>query len=112
MLIMPLAILLLSSTIVMATSNSILPSAAYAITFGGTKNLSNNDGDSTDPKVQVSGNIVYVVWEDKVQGIEIFYLKGGTDGGKNFEKTINLSNNKGESTNYNQKLPNQEAMYM
>ena len=34
MLIMPLAILLLSSTVVMATSNSILPPAAYAITFG------------------------------------------------------------------------------
>jgi len=97
---MPLAILLLSSTIVMATSNSILPPAAYAITFGDTKNLSNNDGDSTDPKVQVSGNIVYVVWEDKSTGNGDILFKRSTDGGKSFDKTINLSNNNGESTGF------------
>jgi len=98
MLIMPLAILLLSSTVVMATSNSILPPAAYAITFGGTKNLSNNNYDSTLPKVQVSGNFVYVVWEDKSTGNGDILFKRSTDGGNNFEKTINLSNNNGEST--------------
>jgi hypothetical protein len=97
MLIMPLAILLLSSTIVVANSNSILPPAAYAITFGGTKNLSNNGGDSTIPKVQATGNIVYVVWEDKSTGNGDILFKRSTDGGNNFEKTINLSNNNGES---------------
>ena len=68
MLIMPLAILLLSSTIVMATSNSILPPAAYAITFGSTKNLSNNAGDSFDPRIEASGNNVYTVWNDRSGG--------------------------------------------
>ena len=41
---------------------------AYAITFGSTKNLSNNDGDSTNPQVQVSSSNVYTVWEDKTKG--------------------------------------------
>ena len=40
----------------------------YAITFGSAKNLSNNDGDSTNPQVQVSSSNVYTVWEDKTKG--------------------------------------------
>ena len=42
----PLAIMLPSSTIFMAASNPVPPSSVNAITFGSTKNLSNNDGDS------------------------------------------------------------------
>src|SRR5215207_4476029 len=61
MLIMPLAILLLSSTIVMAISSSISPSAAYAITFGNTKKLSNDDGNSVNPLIEASGQNVYTV---------------------------------------------------
>ena len=77
MLIMPLAILLLSSTIVMATSNSMLPSAAYAISFGSTKNLSNNDGDSSNPQIISSGGKIYVVWQDDTPGnFDIFFKKG------------------------------------
>ena len=38
---------------------------AYAITFGGTKNISNNDGDSRNPQVQVSSSNVYAVWKDE-----------------------------------------------
>ena len=79
MLIMPLAILLLSSTIVMATSNPILPPAAYAITFGSTKNLSNNDGDSLDPQIDATGNNVYTVWEDKTKGDGDTFFKRSTD---------------------------------
>jgi hypothetical protein len=48
----------------LAVTTAIRP--AYAITFGSTKNLSNNDGDSTNPQVQVSSSNVYAVWEDKV----------------------------------------------
>ena len=44
---------------------SSLPQVMTAITFGGIKNLSNNAGDSGDPLIDVSGNIVYVVWVDQ-----------------------------------------------
>ena len=92
MLIMPLAILLLSSTIVMATSNSILPSAAYAITFGDTKNLSNNDGDSLIPQIDASGNncILYGVIRVK-ENADIFFKRSSTSG-DSFESTKDLSN--------------------
>jgi len=83
MLIMPLAILLLSSTVVMATSNSILPSAAYAITFGDTKNLSNNAGDSRNPAIEsVSGNNVYTLWADSTGGtdLDLFFKRSDTSG--------------------------------
>ena len=95
MLIMPLAILLLSSTVVMATSNSILPSAAYAITFGTTKNLSNNDGDSFDPQIDASGNNVYTVWSDSSGGddADIFFKRSATSG-DSFQSTKDLSNGK------------------
>ena len=32
--------------------------------FGSTKNLSNNDGDSESPQIVSSGDKVYVVWQD------------------------------------------------
>jgi hypothetical protein len=97
MLISSLAILLLSNTIVMAAPGPMLLPTAYAISFGSTKNLSNNTDDSTNPKVQVSGNIVYVVWEDKSTGNGDILFKRSTDCGNNFEKTINFRNNNGES---------------
>ena len=92
MLIMPLAILLLSSTIVMATSNPILPSAAYAITFGSTKNLSNNDGDSFDPLIEASGNNVYTVWRDSVEEDADIFFKRSATSGDSFQSTKDLSN--------------------
>ena len=58
------ATLVVGGTLVVTTA--VRP--AYAITFGNTKNLSNNDGDSTNPQVQVSSSNVYTVWEDKTKG--------------------------------------------
>ena len=94
MLIMPLAILLLSSTIVMATSNPMLPSAAYAISFGTTKNLSNNDGDSLDPQIEASGNNVYTVWSDSSGGDADIFFKRSTTSGDSFQNTKDLSDGK------------------
>jgi hypothetical protein len=54
MLLIPVAVVLLmiSSTVAIAPNQILQP--AYAITFGSTKNLSNNDdGDSLNPEVQV-----------------------------------------------------------
>jgi len=94
MLIMPLAILLLSSTIVMAISNPMLPSAAYAISFGSTKNLSNNDGDSLDPQIEASGNNVYTVWNDHSEGDFDTFFKRSDTSGDSFQSTKDLSNGK------------------
>ena len=92
MLIMPLAILLLSSIIVMAASNPILPSAAYAITFGSTKNLSNNDGNSFNPQIEASGNNVYTVWNDRSEGDFDTFFKRSATSGDSFQSTKDLSN--------------------
>ncbi len=37
-------------------------------TFGSTKNLSNNDGDSSVPQIISSGGNIYVVWQDDTPG--------------------------------------------
>jgi hypothetical protein len=92
MLIMPLAILLLSSTIVMATSNPILPSAAHAISFGSTKNLSNNDGDSLNPRIEASSNNVYTIWRDSSGGDTDTFFKRSATSGDSFQSTKDLSN--------------------
>ncbi len=94
MLIMPLAILLLSSTIVMAASTPMLPSAAYAITFGSTKNLSNNDGDSHDPRIEASGNNVYTVWSDSSGADADIFFKRSATSGDSFQSTKDLSDGK------------------
>jgi hypothetical protein len=66
-------------------------------TFSSTINLSNNDGDSGRPAIAVSGNNVYVVWNDDSAGNrEIFYRKS-TDGGATFGNIVNLSNSPGSS---------------
>jgi len=98
MLIMPLAILLLSSTIVVgASSQSLQPIFAHGLDFKITKNLSNNAGFSSQQQVVVSGNNVYVVWRDDTSGNSDVLFKRSTDGGKTFGSTKNLSNNAGES---------------
>jgi len=91
MLIMPLAMLLLSSTIVMAISSSMSPSAAYAITFGDTKKLSNVDGNSVNPLIEASGQNVYTVWENFGKDVGRTLFKGSSDGGDNFHGTVDLS---------------------
>jgi hypothetical protein len=64
--------------------------------FGGIVNLSNT-GHSGLPALAVSGNNVYVVWDDNTPGSdEIFYRKSPT-GGATFGSTVNLSNNAGLS---------------
>ena len=91
-----------SSTTSTAQPSSLAPSPAViraAISFGGIKNLSNNAGDSRDPLVDVSGNIVYVVWVDLTTptGSGDILFKRSTDGGNTFGNTVNLSNDVGDS---------------
>jgi len=59
--------------------------------------LSNSAGFSEKPAIFVSGNDVYVVWDDDTSGnAEILYRKS-TDGGASFGSTVNLSNDAGSS---------------
>jgi hypothetical protein len=67
--------------------------------FNSTINLSNNNGNSTNPQIAASGDNVYVVWADKSTGYGDIYLKKITNNNTIFNSTINLSNNNGNSTN-------------
>jgi hypothetical protein len=64
--------------------------------FGDTINLSNNPGDSYNFKVSLSGDYMYIVWQDEtlsVNGTDDVFFKRSTDGGAAFDDIINLSNN-------------------
>jgi len=68
---------------------------------GGSKfdvsNLSNSQGMSSNPRIAVSGNNVYVVWnEETMAGYEIFFSKS-IDNGTTFSEPINVSRSDAES---------------
>ena len=63
-------------------------------TFDPPTDLSNNAGDSFNQQMIVSGNNVYVVWQDESNGgdIDIFFTVSN-DNGKTFDPPTDLSNN-------------------
>ena len=67
-------------------------------TFGTPANISNNSGDSSFPKITVSGNNVYIAWAFTVtkKDYDILFTKS-SDGGTTFSTPVNLSNNFGDS---------------
>jgi hypothetical protein len=65
--------------------------------ISGTKNLSNNTGESEFPQIAAAGDNLFVVWQDNATGNSDIYLKAGMDGGTKFRGLRNLSNNTGES---------------
>lgn len=70
-------------------------------TFSDTIDLSKNIGSSFNPGIAVSGNNVYVVWQDdtgSTGNTGIFFQKS-SDGGATFGQAIHLSNNNGTSSN-------------
>ena len=66
-------------------------------TFSATMNLSNNAGNSLQSAIAASGNNVYVLWTDDTTGNNEILYRRSTVGGVNFEPTVNLSNNAGNS---------------
>jgi hypothetical protein len=72
-------------------------------TFTSASNLSFNNGISFDPRIDVSENNVYVVWEDTTtttaEGSSDIFLARSTNNGATFGKVQNLSNNPVESFN-------------
>ena len=70
-------------------------------TFGDVVNLSNNTADSYNQEISVSGNNVYVVWQDAqklTQGNSSISFISSNDGGQTFGDVINLSNNAGKTS--------------
>jgi hypothetical protein len=62
--------------------------------------LSNNDRNSSFPLIAVSGNNVYVVWEDTTNGGDSYiFFRVSHDNGDTFEPFIDLSDNDGVSDN-------------
>ena len=69
-------------------------------TFAETVPLSNYaPSGSFNPQLAVSGNNVYVVWQedDAITGNQDIFFKKSTDGGNSFTDDINLSNDPGGS---------------
>jgi hypothetical protein len=64
-------------------------------TFGSTINLGNQKGGSIDPKIAVSGDNVYVVWEHTPRNNGAIYFARSTDNGATFSSSENLANNTG-----------------
>jgi hypothetical protein len=64
-------------------------------TFESTINLGNQKGGSIDPKIAVSGNNVYVVWEHTPRNNGAIYFARSTDNGATFSPSENLANNSG-----------------
>ena len=67
------------------------------VSFGTPINLSNNIGLSVFQQLAVSGNNVYVTWQDFTPGnLDIFFAVSNNNG-TSFGTPINLSNNAGDS---------------
>ncbi len=70
-------------------------------TFGNVTNLSNNTADSYNQEISVSGNNVYVVWQDSQkysQGNSSISFVSSNDGGSTFSDVVNLSHSAGKSS--------------
>ena len=89
--------LLLGSLLIVLTafSSSSMPSSIYSqqAPDSSSQNLSNNPGNSTDSRIGVSENNVYLVWTDDSTGNGDIYFKRSVDNGTTFVETENLSAN-------------------
>jgi hypothetical protein len=75
-------------------------------------NLSPNEMDVHGPQVFFVGNTIYVFWMDLRIGNDDIFFKRSTDGGASFGETINLSNNDGDSYNYQVNIPTNDTLYI
>ncbi|HSA72764.1 MAG TPA: N,N-dimethylformamidase beta subunit family domain-containing protein [Nitrososphaeraceae archaeon] len=70
-------------------------SSDYGCTFNPTIDLGTKDGGSLDPRVALSGNNIYVVWENTPASNGAIFFTRSSDNGDSFEKAKNLGNNTG-----------------
>jgi hypothetical protein len=85
---------------------------AYAVPLDKQLNLSPNQSDVHDAQVFSVDNTVYVFWMDLIIGNDEIYFKKSTDGGASFGETINLSNDAGDSYNYQVNIPTNDFMFI
>jgi hypothetical protein len=94
-------LILISLLLVMTAYFSVdLPGLIYSQqgADSGSQNISNNPGNSTDARIGVNQNNVYLVWTDDTAGNKDIYFKRSVDNGSTFGSSVNLSNNPGNST--------------
>ena len=70
-------------------------------TFSNPINVSNNIGNSNDPKIDIKGNNVYIIWRDNTSSNYEILFAVSNNNGQTFTAPINLSNNIGFSENPN-----------
>jgi hypothetical protein len=66
-------------------------------TFSRPVNLSNNAGNSFEPRIAAYDKNVYVVWRDNTPGNNEIFFSASDNNGSTFSRPINLSNNAGIS---------------
>jgi hypothetical protein len=71
---------------------SVTLAQAAELTFGDAINISHNDGKSIRPRLALSGDDVYAVWEDDTDGDTEIYFARSRDNGATFFDPVNLSN--------------------
>ncbi|MGD1836640.1 MAG: sialidase family protein [Nitrososphaeraceae archaeon] len=69
------------------------------VSFSQPDNISNNDGDTSVPKIAIGGHNVYIVWEDDTPGNNDILFSFSTNNGQTFSQPDNISNNDGDSEN-------------
>ncbi|MGH9925943.1 MAG: hypothetical protein ACRD5B_11270 [Nitrososphaeraceae archaeon] len=57
----------------------------------------NSDGFSFHSSLAAADNSVFIVWEDHIPGAPDILFKSSQTAGVTFDRTINLSNNEGQS---------------
>jgi hypothetical protein len=83
-------------------------------TFGDVVNLSNNTADSYNQEISVSGDNIYVAWQDThkfSEGNSSISFISSTDGGQTFGDVINISKNAGK-TSFPKISSSQENVYV
>lgn len=75
-------------SMVVALANKLPPS-----------NLSNNSGDSYNPRIAAQGSNVYTTWYDNTQGFNDILFRASHDNGISFDKIFTLNDNVGDSFN-------------
>ena len=62
-------------------------------------NLSNTTTSSFDPKISSEGNNVYIIWEENLANVDVFFITSNDNGNTFPTPKVNVSNNEAGSLN-------------
>jgi hypothetical protein len=80
-------------------------------TFGPLINVGIGEGGSIDPRMAISGNNIYLIWEHSPKNNGEIYFTRSVDNGASFEKARNLGNSTGLN-GYPQVVANGDNVYV